>query len=694
MLMEKRVISVHRELSWLQFNERVLQEAADVRNPLVSRVHFLGIFSSNLDEFFKVRIASLRRELKIMRGKRSVSAESKKPLQMIHERVIELQWEFDQVFEQTKRDLAKKGVHFKNERQLTAAQKDFLIQLFDQEIRQDVIPILVGPKLPMPELEDNALYLVVELELKESSKLIHALIEVPREKSRWVILPAENNQHHVIFLEDVIRLNLKKIFSPFGVKNARAFDLKVVRDAEYEVENDFSKSVFDKISKSIKQRSKGDYVRINFDHETPDDIMQWLISKTKVKDLENIIPGGRYHNKRDLLSFPNFNQSDWIFPSNSGSAHPAFAKEQNILDTFLKGDVLLQFPYQKFSHLLDILRSAAIDPSVKTIRISMYRIAKDSHILHALINAAKNGKRVVVIIEVQARFDEEHNLEITKMLQDEGVKVIPGIPGLKVHCKIFQISRKINGRNVRITHIGTGNFHEKTARIYSDLSLITTHAGIGKEVRNLFDFFEKNYLRPQFRHLMVSPFNSRRKLLEGIQGEIESVRNGKKGEIIIKVNNIIDEVLIKKLQDAAEEGVKVNLIVRGVCLLVPKSKKQEKNIRMISILGRYLEHARVFAFGTGQNRKIWLGSADWMVRNLDFRIEVMIPVLDVQVKENINQWLELQLDAKARARNLSPEHINEFIYPPNAEDCMDIQKEWREQLEMSLSKNKLQKKEK
>jgi polyphosphate kinase len=691
-MMEKRVISVHRELSWLQFNERVLQEAADSRNPLISRVHFLGIFSSNLDEFFKVRIASLRRELKILRRRNSSLLEMKKPLQVIHERVIELQWEFDQVFEQTKKDLSKQGIHFKNERQLTANQREFLVQFFDQEIRQDIIPILVGPKLPMSELEDNALYLIVELELKESGKYIYALIEVPPSKSRWVILPADKQQYHVIFLEDVIRLNLKKIFSPFGVKNARAFDLKVVRDAEYEVENDFSKSVFDKISKSIKQRSKGDYVRINFDHETPEDLMQWLISKTKVRDIENIIPGGRYHNKRDLLAFPNFDRPEWVFPQTSGLIHPAFGKEQNILDTFLKGDVLLQFPYQKFSHLLDMLRSAAIDPSVRTIRISMYRIAKDSHILHALINAAKNGKRVVVIIEVQARFDEEHNLEITKMLQDEGIKVIPGIPGLKVHCKIFQITRKLNGKNVRITHIGTGNFHEKTARVYADFSLITTHNAIGKEVRNLFDFFEKNYLRPQFRHLMVSPFNSRRKLIEAIQGEINNVRSGKRGLIIIKVNNVLDEVLIKKLQEAAEEGVQVNLIVRGVCLLVPSSKKQKENIRMISILGRYLEHARVFAFGVGQSRKIWLGSADWMIRNLDYRIEVMVPVLDSQIKQTIIEWLNLQLNNKARARNLFPEQINEFIYPSSSPDCMDIQKEWRDQLENSVIKNKLQKK--
>jgi polyphosphate kinase len=690
--MEKRVISVQRELSWLQFNERVLQEAADTKNPLISRVHFLGIFSSNLDEFFKVRIASLRRELKSMKGTRNSLVEIKKPLQMIHERVIELQWEFDQVFEKTKKDLSKQGIHFKNEKQLSADQKDFLIHFFDQEIRHDIIPIIIGPKLPMPELEDNALYLIVELELKENGKFIYALIEVPQSKSRWVILPAEKWQHHVIFLEDVIRLNLKKIFSPYSIKAARAFDLKVVRDAEYEVESDFSKSVFDKVSKSIQQRSKGDYVRINFDHEIPEDLMQWVIRKTKVKDIENIIPGGRYHNKRDLLSFPNFHRPDWMFPVLPGLAHPAFKDEQNILDVFDKGDVLLQYPYQKFSHLLDLLRAAAIDPSVRTIRISMYRIAKDSHILHALINAAKNGKRVVVIIEVQARFDEEHNLEITKMLQDEGIKVIPGIPGLKVHCKVFQISRKVNGKNIRITHIGTGNFHEKTARIYSDFSLITTHSAIGKEIRGLFDFFETNYLRPQFRHLMVSPFNSRRKLLEGIQEEMEKAKNKKKARVVVKVNNLMDDVLIKKLLDAAQVGVEIKVIVRGVCLLMPQTENQKKNITMVSILGRYLEHARVFIFGDKGQEKIWLGSADWMVRNLDFRIEVMAPVYDEAVKKLLMRWIDLQLEPKSRARDLSPENLNAFIYPALKDDCVDIQTQWRKELEVWTKGFKFRKK--
>lgn len=680
-MMEKRGLGILRELSWLQFNERVLLEASDSRNPIISRVHFLGIFSSNLDEFFKVRIASLKRELKVLKKKKSArQTEIRKSLEMIHDRVIELQWEFDRIFDSTQKTLAKMGVVFKSEKQLSKEQQVYVRNWFEDEIRHEVIPLLISSQQPMPPLKDNALYLVVDMEMQQSEKNTYALIEVPDSVSRWVILPTVNGEKHVMFLEDVIRFNLKNIFSSFPIKSAKAYDIKVVRDAEYEVENDFSKSVYDKISKSILQRSKGEYVRLNFDHQISEELLQLLLSKLKIKEIENIIPGGRYHNKRDLISFPNFGHAEWQFPKLETLNHPVFSKSKNILEAVAKQDVLLHFPYQKFSHLLDLLRAAAIDPSVRTIRISMYRIAKDSHILHALINAAKNGKRVVAIVEVQARFDEQHNLEITKMLQEAGVKVIPGIPGLKVHCKVFQISRKVNGRTVRITHIGTGNFHEKTARLYSDTTLLTSNLEIGREVRKLFDFFESNYLRPQFRHLAVSPFNTRRKLVDAIQGEVQEVKEGREGRVVIKVNNLVDEVLIKKLLDAAELGVKVSLIVRGVCLLEPLTKNHNANIDMRSILGRYLEHGRIFMFGTGSRTQIWIGSADLMVRNLDFRVEVMVPIYDPKLKQEMLDWLNIQLSGEVRARNLHPDKINQMWMPKLNAETIDSQVAFRDYL--------------
>jgi polyphosphate kinase len=684
--MEKKKIGIERELSWLQFNERVLQEAQDDRNPLLEQLRFLGIFSNNLDEFFKVRFATLRRELKAL-GRSNVAAVAmqKKQLEQIHDRVIDLQILFDQTFENTKSKLALKGIQFKSETQLSKGQKEFLQSYFEENIRHHIIPIILKTKGNIPPLNDNELYLIVDIVTKAKQK-VHALIEVPTSISRFVILPTEDDNIDVILLEDVIRLSLRKVFSVFKVQTAKAFDIKVVRDAEYQVEQDYSKSVFDKISKSIQQREKGEYVRLNFDRKLPKELLDFLLMKTKIKDAENIIPGGRYHNKRDFMKIPTFNRIDLNFPPAPPLEHSLLEKSHNILDTVAKQDILLHYPYQKFAHVLDMLRAAAIDPLVRTIRITMYRIASDSHILHALVNAAKNGKRVVAIVEVQARFDEEHNIEITRILQEAGVEVIPGVPGLKVHCKIFQISRKINGRTERITHIGTGNFHEKTANVYSDTTLLTGHLEIGREIRKLFEFFESNYFRPQFRHLLVSPFNTRRKLQELTQKETSQAKKGKTASILIKVNNLIDEAMVKKLLEAAEAGVKVTCIVRGVCLLVPKTKKQAKNIEMRSIIGRYLEHSRVVVFHNNGDEITLIGSADLMTRNLDYRVEVLTPIYDKKLQREISDWLNMQLSDQAKARSLKKEDLNEYIYPLDAENAFDTQIEWKKYLEAKSAK--------
>ena len=680
--MEKKGrIGIERELSWLQFNERVLQEAQDHHIPLLERLRFLGIFSSNLDEFFKVRFATLRRELKSLRKSNSSAAHAqKKQLEIIHDRVIELQLKFDETFESTKAALALNGIHFKNESKVTADQKEFLETYFEENVRHHIIPIILKTRGNIPPLNDNELYLIVDINTRNKEK-VHALIEVPTAISRFVTLPTNDGSIDVIILEDIIRLHLRKIFSVFKVASAKAYDIKVVRDAEYEVEQDYSKSVFDKISKSIQQRDKGEYVRLNFDRKLPEELLTFLLTKTKIKDAENIIPGGKYHNKRDFLKFPAFNRPDLNFAPSPPLTHVLLAKSHNILDTVAKQDFLLHYPYQKFAHVLDMLRAAAIDPLVRTIRITMYRIASDSHILHALINAAKNGKRVVAVVEVQARFDEEHNIEITRLLQDAGVEVIPGVPGLKVHCKIFQISRKINGHTQRITHIGTGNFHEKTANIYSDITLLTAHLEIGREIRKLFEFFEANFHRPIFKHLLVSPFNTRRKLMEYIQREMKFAKKGKHASIVIKVNNLIDEAIIKKLLDAAEAGVEISCIIRGVCLLQPITKKQKKNIHMRSIIGRYLEHARLFVFNNGGHEVILFGSADLMTRNLDYRVEVTTPVYSQSLKTEIKEWLDIQLSDKTKARSLHSGEINNYIYPLEAGDLNDSQEAWKIYLE-------------
>lgn len=682
--MEKKGHSIQREISWLDFNERVLLEAKREQNPLSERMRFLGIFSNNLDEFFKVRFASVRRELKLNSKKlNSKKSGSKQLLEAIHKRVLQLQLQFDETFEQLKKEFSKKYIYFKNETQLTKNQKEYLENYFEEEIRHFLIPLLLNPKGAFPALNDNELYLLVHLKLKDEREIL-SLIEVPSTTPRFIQIPTNNHQNHVIFLEDVIRLNLHKIFSTYDVKKSSAYALKVVRDAEYELEADYSKSVLDKISKSIKQRSKGDYVRINFDKTIPSDLLKFILAKTKISDSENIIPGGRYHNKRDLMRFPDFGNPELNFMKQPPWEHPMLIKSKNILDTIENHDLLLHFPYQKFSHVLDILRAAAIDPFVRTIRITLYRVAKDSHILHALVNAAKNGKRVIVIVEVQARFDEEHNVEITRMLQESGVIVIPGVNGLKVHCKLFQISRKQNGKTTRITHIGTGNFHEKTARVYSDTTLLTSHLEIGREVRRLFEFFESNYVRPVFRHLMVSPFNTRRKLNELIQSEIAFAKKKKDARIILKLNNLSDESIIKRLQDASEHGVKVSGIIRGVCMYHPTNKVSELNSEFKSIIGRYLEHSRIYYFHNNGKPLIWLGSADLMSRNLDYRIEVVAPIYDEQLQKEIINWLNLQMQIDVKALSLKPGRINTSTCLN--EPCIDTQAAWKNLLQPKTKK--------
>jgi polyphosphate kinase len=679
---KKKSISIKRELSWLQFNERVLQEAAFDRNPLIERVHFLGIFSNNLDEFFKVRYATLLRELKInKRNKTEREKSGRKLLEDVHDRVVQLQSRFDSLFESVKMELALNGIDFKNELQLSLYQKEYLKEYFDDEIRHHIIPIIIDDRSAFPSLNDNELYLIVEIVQRKSSSRVRALIEIPPGVNRFIQIPElDDAKNSVIFLEDVIRLNLRKIFGGYSIRSVKAYDIKVVRDAEYEVEKDFSKSVFDKISMSIQQRRQGQYVRLNFDRSMPKDLLQFLLKKTKISVQENIIAGGRYHNKRDLMNFPDFGRKELRFPKLQSISRNKCENLATLFSTLKKRDIVIHFPYERFSFLLDILRLAAIDPLVNTIRISLYRVAKDSHILHALINAAQNGKRVEALVEVQARFDEEHNLAITRVLIEGGVRVIPGVPGLKVHCKVFQISRKVNGKTERITHVGTGNFHERTARVYSDISVLTAHLEIGREVRRLFDFFESNYHRPIFKHLIVSPFNSRRRLTELIQEEVNKVKRKKAGLIFLKLNALVDDALIKKLLDAAEQGVKIKAIIRGVNLLIPKTTKQKKNIEIRSILGRFLEHSRIYVFGEGPSSTCLVGSADLMTRNIDYRVEVLLPIYSMDIRKEIQDFIDLQWSDFAICRTLSEENMNGYRNIESIGAQYDSQEEWYKKL--------------
>ncbi len=673
---------VNRELSWLSFNDRVLQEAMDKSVPLIERMRFLGIFSNNLDEFFKVRVATLRRAGNFnQRIADPMDFDPKQTLVEIRETVVKLQEKFDKCFKQITTELGKEKIHFIDETKLQPQQKEFLEQYFEKQVRPYLVPIMLNFKSVFPPLDDNSFYLAIELGYKtDKSHGAYALMEVPTSLSRFVEIPSKDDKRYVMFVEDVIRYRLRKIFSIFDFDSAKAYTIKITRDAELDIDDDLSKGVVEKMSRSLSQRKKGQYVRLNYDKAIPSHFLDFILKKIALKNKENAIPGGRYHNKRDLMEFPSFGRRDLCYETLPALKHPLTKTEPSLIKTLSKKDVLLHYPYQSFTHLLDLLREAAIDPQVRTIRISLYRVAKQSQVINALINAARNGKRVIAVVELQARFDEENNINVTRKLQEAGARVIPGVTGLKVHSKLIQISRKEGQRTVRYSHIGTGNFHEKTAHIYSDISLLTSNKEIGREVRKIFEFFESNYTRHVFRHLIVSPFNTRRRFMDLINQEIENAEKKKQAWIILKMNNLVDGGMIRKLYEASQAGVKIKLIIRGICSLIPGQPGLSENIECVSVIGRYLEHARISVFCNNRKPLYYISSADWMTRNIDHRIEVTTPIFDPLLKAEIQEFLDLQLHPDAKVRIVDKLQKNDYRKPVADSKSFDAQKAYYEML--------------
>jgi len=677
----------NREISWLSFNERVLQEAQDKEVPLIARMRYLGIFSNNLDEFFKVRVATLRRAISFSnKALDPMDFNPSETITEILEGVFKLQEKFDKTFKQITLDLSKERIYFIDETKLQPSQKTFVEEYFENNVRPYLVPIMLNSKSVFPPLDDNSFYLAIELGYKsDKAHGAYALMEVPSNLPRFVEIPSADNKHYVMFIDDIIRYRLRKVFGIFSFDSAKAYTLKITRDAELDVDDDLSKGVVEKMSRSLNQRKKGQYVRLNYDKEIPSHFLDFVLKKLKLKNNENAIPGGRYHNKRDLMSFPDFGRADLCFEKQAPLQHPRFVGAKSILNVIKQQDVLLQYPYHSFTNLLDFLREAAIDPLVRTIRISIYRVAKQSQIINALVNAARNGKRVIAVIELAARFDEANNIEITRKLQEAGARVIPGVQGLKVHSKLIQISRKEGARTVRYSHIGTGNFHEKTAHVYSDTSLLTANREIGREVRKIFEFFESNYTRHVFRYLVVSPFNTRRKFTDLINAEILNASKKKEAWITLKMNNLVDEGMIKKLYDASCAGVKIKLIIRGICSLIPGIKGLSENIECISIVGRYLEHSRVMVFCNNKKPLYFISSADWMTRNIDHRIEVAAPILDPALQVEIQEFLDVQLRNDGKVRIVDKSLKNEYRKPPKGLKAINVQKEY-----YSILKKKLQ----
>jgi len=653
----------NRELSWLAFNERVLQEAEDDRVPLIERMRFLGIFSNNLDEFFRVRVAALQRMDAL--GKRTTTTLGfgvGETLEGISERVIALQKRYNEAFEAVERQLAEEGIDIMTERELDEEQAGFAQRYFDAKVRPHLVPILISD-VGVPELKDGTVYLAIALEGDVTKRARFALLELPDHLDRFLVLPEKGDRKGLMFLDDVVRVGLPRLFSSFQPDGVSAFAIKVTRDAEIDMDDDLSKSLLEKMKKGIARRKHGDYVRFLYDRDMPEDLFRFLVRKLGVVEQANIIPGGRYHNRRDLMDFPDLDRPDLVHRKLRPLPHRHLVNRRSILDQVAKQDILLHYPYHDFTQLVDLLREAAIDPKVTAIRINLYRVARNSHIINALTSAALNGKSVQVVIELQARFDERNNINATRELQEVGIQVIFGVAGLKTHSKLMLITRK-EGRNVRhYAHVGTGNFNEATAGVFSDLSLLTADRRIASEVERLFQFFEHNYQRGVYRHLIVSPYSTRRRFVQMIDREIKEAQAGRKAWMILKCNNLTDAGMIRKLYEASRAGVEVTLIVRGASALRAGVKGLSENIKAYSVVGRYLEHARVVVFGAGGKPEFYISSADWMKRNLDRRIEVSVPIYDEALQAEISAMLELQMRDNVKRRKLDKKQRNRYASP-------------------------------
>jgi polyphosphate kinase len=658
---------INRDISWLSFNDRVLQEASDPGVPLLERIKFLGIFSNNLDEFFRVRVGSYRRMMSLGKNMRYfIGEDPRQVLEKIQKKVLDQQERFSGVFEVIKQELRHNGILLVNEKQLTSSQGAWVKEFFHQTVRPLLVPIMIESAPKIPTLRDKSIYLAVKLSNKTGGRQsLYSLVEVPDEISRFVLLPSRQNTQSIMLLDDVIRYCLEDIYAMFEYKIFEAWTIKLTRDADFDIDSDFSKSITEKIARGLRARKIASPVRFVYDDELPADFLAFLMKKMGLGKQQALIPGGRYHNFKDFIKFPAVGGSSLRNPPFMPVEHPLLRENRSLFEAISKEDILLCYPYQSFDHLIDFLREAAMDPHVSHIRITMYRAARYSKVINALVNAIRNGKQVTAVIELQARFDEQANLNIGNYLQEEGARVIYGVPGLKVHSKLILITRKENGKSVHYTHVGTGNFNEDTARIYSDFSLFTRDARISDEVEKVFHFYANNYKIGTYKHLLVSPFFMRKKLMKLIEYEIKQAKAGKKAGIFMKMNSLVDNELTEALYQASEAGVEIRLIIRGICSLVPGIKGFSTNIKAVSLVDKYLEHARVCCFHHGGEELVFIGSADMMIRNLDYRSEIACPVYNPSLKKVIMDVLTLQWNGSTKIRILNKELDNTYRQPDN-----------------------------
>ena len=658
---------INREISWLQFNGRVLQEASDINVPLIERLRFLGIFSNNLDEFFKVRYATVKRIVDAGKaGKNELGGiKAKQLLEIITNIVIGQQSESLNILNNIKSALEDENIYVINETQIENSQHNYLKKYFIQDVSPALVTIILNDLITLPNLKDSGAYLAVRMEMKDKSKQF-ALVEIPKNINRFVVLPKQGDKNLIIMIDDLIRYCLSDIFNIFDYKSISAHMIKITRDGELDFESDLSKSFMDKISDSVKHRQVGDPVRFVYDKTIHEDTLEYLMTKMGIDDTDSIIPGGRYHNRRDYMGFPSLGRNDLMYDKMEALPVKGLSLESSIFEAISQKDYLLYAPYHTFSYVVKFLREAALDPKVKTIKITIYRLAQISHIASALINAAINGKTVTVSIELRARFDEQANIDYAQQMENEGVNLIFGVQGLKVHSKMCVIEREEGKKLRRYGFISTGNFNESTAKIYTDYTLFTSRQSILKDVNKIFNFFDTNYKIYRYKHLITSPHYTQNSVFKLINKEINKVKNGGQGFIRLKMNSISSYKMIDKLYEASNAGVQIQMIVRGICCLIPGVKGMSENIEVISVVDKFLEHSRLYIFGKGSDVKLYISSADWMTRNIDNRVEVSCPIYDEDVKQEILDTFNICWSDNVKARLLNSENENEYRINNNA----------------------------
>ena len=690
---------IDREKSWLAFNARVLQEAADESVPLLERLRFIGIFSNNLDEFFRVRFAAIRRlSLSGLTGEKILGGISAQQLvKDITKIVIKQQTESLQVLQQIENELVKQNIIIINENQISDEHENFIKDFFIQKISPELVTIILNDLAEFPLLKDTSGYLAIKLVMKSKQKnttigfvkakseVRYAIIEIPKNTNRIVQLPIKDGKQYLIMLDDLIRYNLSSIFNIFEYESISAHMIKITRDAQLDIDSDMSKSMLEKIATSVKERRIGEPVRFVYDKSIGKDTLKFFLSKMGIDVTDGVIPGGRYHNRRDYMNFPNLGRFDLLYPPRIPLPVEGLSLDGSILSKIAEKDYLINAPFQSFSYLIKFLREAALDPKVTSIKITLYRLAKNSQIISSLINAAKNGKKVTVQIELQARFDEASNISYAEQMQQEGIELIFGIKGLKVHSKICLVERIEEGKLKRYGFISTGNFNENTANIYTDLTLFTSHQQILKDVSRIFDFFDVNYRLHRYKHLIVSPHYTRSKLYKLIEREIDNANLGLPAYINLKMNSISDFSMIEKLYDASNAGVKIKLQVRGVCSLIPGVKGMSENIEAVSIVDYFLEHSRSFIFCNNNDPEVYISSADFMSRNLDGRVEVTCPIYDESIKKQIIDTFNLSWKGNVKARYHSEKFENKYRVRAEGEPIFRAQHEtynyYKERLE-------------